>query len=326
MLILINILFIFLALFLRGGSADLVLLEHFDSIGRQILFQLRLMSVLTSIAVGVSLSIVGLYLQTLFVNPLASPFTLGVSPMSSLFISIFIFLGSQFYFFDHVAYDSVIFYLFQLLFSLIGAIITFLLILRLQNRFSNVSLMILIGVMLGSFAGALQQLLEIFMNREQLQMNFFWNMGTFDISSFRIVLLLLLTAFITFYMFFKLANKSDLFLLGEIYSQSMGLNLNKYLFRVLTIASIAIAIVVTFCGPIGFVGLIAPHIAKSIVRSNRHHILLSITALIGSALSLFSLWISHWSIFETTVPINIILSMIGVPYTFYIILKQKNGL
>lgn len=289
----------------------------------EIIYKLRAYSVLTAIFSSVGLSIVGLYLQTLFQNPLASPYTLGISPIASLYTSILIFFSSSICYFFNININSTLIFFMQILFSLMGAYFMLFLIQKIIKKSINQSLVILSGILVGTFSGAIQQFLESYMTNSQLKQNFIWNLGSFEVLEFYKIIILVASVSLGYILLFHLAIQANKYLLGTIYAHNLGLNIKSFTSKIVWIASILVAIITAISGPIGFLGLIAPHLAKMIIKNNRHEILLTYTSLIASSIALICLFISHFEVFNQVISINIILSILGVPFTLYLLFRQN---
>jgi iron complex transport system permease protein len=289
----------------------------------QIIFKLRVFSVLTAIFSAIGLSMIGLYLQTLFQNPLASPFTLGISPIASLYTSILIFFSSSLGYYFHFEWSSVFVFFLQILFSLFGAYFMLFFIQKIIKRNINQSLIILTGILIGTFSGAIQQFIESYMSNTQLKQNFMWNLGSFDILESYKILILCFTVIMGYILLFRIASQANMYLLGTQYAQNLGLDVTSFTNKVVWIASIVVAVITAISGPIGFLGLIAPHIAKMILKDNRHENLLIFTSFIASSIALICLFMSHIDFLNQIISINIILSILGVPFTLFLLFRQN---
>jgi iron complex transport system permease protein len=289
----------------------------------QIIFKLRVFSVLTAIFSAIGLSMIGLYLQTLFQNTLASPFTLGISPSASLYTSILIFFSSSLGYYFHFEWSSTFVFFLQILFSLFGAYFMLFLIQKIIKRNINQSLIILTGILIGTFSGAIQQFIESYMSNTQLKQNFIWNLGSFDILESYKILILCFTVIMGYILLFRIASQANMYLLGTQYAQNLGLDITSFTNKVVWIASIVVAVITAISGPIGFLGLIAPHIAKMILKDNRHENLLIFTSFIASSIALICLFMSHIDFLNQIVSINIILSILGVPFTLFLLFRQN---
>jgi iron complex transport system permease protein len=291
----------------------------------QIIFKLRVFSVLTAIFSAIGLSMIGLYLQTLFQNPLASPFTLGISPIASLYTSILIFFSSSLGYYFHFEWSSAFVFFLQILFSLFGAYFMLFFIQKIIKRNINQSLIILTGILIGTFSGAIQQFIESYMSNTQLKQNFMWNLGSFDILESYKILILCFNVIMGYIFLFRIASQANMYLLGTQYAQNLGLDVTSFTNKVVWIASIVVAVITAITGPIGFLGLIAPHIAKMILKDNRHENLLIFTSFVASSIALICLFMSHIEYLNQIISINIILSILGVPFTLFLLFRQNKA-
>ena len=324
LILLLNVTFIILNLFFRDNPFDLQNYQmDFNTL--QIIFQMRIFSILAAIFSAIGLAMVGLYLQTLFQNPLASPFTLGISPIASLYISILIFFSSSLGYFFNIEFNAILLFLLQILFSLLGAYCMLFFIKKIMQKSINQSLVILTGILIGTFSGAIQQFLETYMTNIQLKQNFMWNMGSFDIIESYKIVLLAMTVIIGYIMLYRNASSANKYLLGAQYASNLGLNVTLFTNQIVWIASFLVAIITAIAGPIGFLGLMAPHIAKMVLRDNRHQYLLFYASSIASIISLICLYISHLYIFNQIISINIIMSIFGVPFTLFLLFRRSKS-
>jgi iron complex transport system permease protein len=197
------------------------------------------------------------------------------------------------------------------------------LIQKIIKRNINQSLVILTGILIGTFSGAIQQFIESYMSNTQLKQNFMWNLGSFDILESYKILILCFTVIMGYILLFRIASQANMYLLGTQYAQNLGLDVTSFTNKVVWIASIVVAVITAISGPIGFLGLIAPHIAKMILKDNRHENLLIFTSFIASSIALICLFMSHIDFLNQIVSINIILSILGVPFTLFLLFRQN---
>lgn len=286
-----------------------------------IIINFRLPKAITAILVGIGLSISGLLMQTLFRNPLAGPYVLGLSSGSSLGVAFVIlgagFLPSFFSVFLLSSYGII-------LASCIGSFAVLLLVLAVSHRLRDTATILIVGLMFSSFTGAIVSVLTYFSTAEQLQKFTFWSMGSLGNLSWQNILILSITTSIGLVLSLFSIKSLDALLLGENYAKSMGLNINKSRYIILFATSILAGSITAFAGPIAFVGLAVPHLSKMLFQTSNHKTLLWSTILIGAFLMLFCDVISQMPGMNFTLPINAITSIIGAPVVIWLIIRKKN--
>ena len=282
----------------------------------QILHAIRLPKAVTAILAGAALSVSGLIMQTLFRNPLAGPYTLGVSSGASLGVAFLTMIGGVLSTFN--------FNLSTLglpLAAVIGATLVLLLVMAVSRRVtSNVSLLI-VGMMFGSIAGALVSLMQNFANPDALKLFIVWTLGSLSSvgwgDMYMIVPILLLG---TLFVLLALKPLNGL-LLGEDYARGLGINVSRSRLYIVLATGLLAGGVTAFCGPIAFIGVAVPHIARGIFRTSNHRITIPAAALIGACLLLVCDVLC--SLFIYPLPISTVSALFGAPMIIWIILKNK---
>lgn len=283
-----------------------------------IIFNFRLPKALTSILVGIGLSISGLLMQTLFRNPLAGPYVLGLSSGSSLGVALVI-LASSFLGFGISNIEFSI-----ILASCLGSFIVMLLVLIISQRLRDTATILIVGLMFSSFTGSIVSILTYFSSAEQLQKFTFWSMGNLGNLSWQNILILGITVLFGLLLSLFSIKSLDALLLGENYARSMGLNIKKSRYIIIIATSILAGSITAFAGPIAFVGLAVPHLSKLLFQTSNHKILFCSTILIGGILMLFCDMISQLPGFDFTLPINAITSIVGAPIVIWLLIQKKN--
>lgn len=289
-------------------------------LGNDLLYRFRLPKAVAALLGGVALSLCGLQMQTLFRNPLADPYILGVSSGSGLGVALYI-MGTTFA--GGVVNGSLAQTLGTAGAALAGAITVTILILYVSEKIrSNLSLLIF-GVMTGMVASALVNLLQYASDSNALKAYVLWTMGSFaglDNTQLGILAVLVLAGIAV-----SVRNIKDLnaILPGEEYARSIGLDIKHIRNRILISTTLLAGAVTAFCGPIGFLGIAVPHIARFIFRDANHRILVPATALIGGALMLFADTLSQLPGTGSVVPINTVAALLGIPVILAIILRRN---
>ena len=284
---------------------------------QQIIHAIRLPKSLTAVMAGASLSVAGLIMQTLFRNPLAGPYTLGVSSGASLGVA-FLTMCSTLVSIQFSAFG----YQFVLpLAACLGASLVLLLVLAVSRRVTgNVSLLI-VGMMFGSIAGALVSLLQNFANPDALKLFIVWTLGSLSSvgwSDMQMLVPVLLLGGLFVVLSLKPLNG---LMLGEDYARGLGINVSRTRLYIVLATGLLAGGVTAFCGPIAFVGVAVPHIARGLFRTSNHRVTIPASALIGACLLLVCDILC--SLFIYPLPISTVSALFGAPVIIWIILKNK---
>lgn len=299
---------------LTGGEASKSTWEY-------IIINYRLPKAITAVLVGVGLSISGLLMQTLFRNPLAGPDVLGLSSGAILAVAIVI-LGAGLLpsFLNTILLSSYGI----VLASTLGSISVLLLVLLVSQRLRNTMAILIVGLMFGSFTSAIVGVLTYFSSAEQLQKFTFWSLGSLGNLSWSSIVVLAISVSIGLLLSASSIKPLNALLLGENYAKSMGLNFKKTRLIIILATSILAGSVTAFAGPIAFIGLAVPHIAKLTFRTSNHAVLYWSTLFYGGIIMLFCDIASQLPGLETTLPINAITSIIGAPVVIWLLVRKRN--
>lgn len=279
--------------------------------------EIRLPRVITAILSGAALSVGGLLMQSYFRNALAGPYILGISAGGGLGVAILLMAGSLFTI-DITGLGNA-----TILFSVIGSALTLGLIMLLSRKIGNGPMLLIAGLMIGSFASAMVSILQYFAPSDTIKRYLLWTMGSLTAVDMSELILFggVIIAFLFFAMFF--ANGLNAFLLGETQAQTLGISPSKIKWMVMLMTGVLAGIVTAYCGPIAFIGLTAPHIARLIIKSQNHHLLIPFSAIVGAILLLFCDIIAQLPGVDLLLPINAVTSLIGAPIVVFIILQSK---
>jgi iron complex transport system permease protein len=257
-------------------------------------------------------------MQALFRNPLAGPYVLGVSSGASLFVALAIMAGDIFLinsdFFSEVNLA---------LAAGVGAAASLLLILIISEIIKEPNTVLIIGLMFGHLTGAVVTILQYFTEAKKLQGFVMWGMGSFSNVVWNQFWILLLLVFLGSAVSIFLSKSLNAYLLGDTYAESIGLNIKRT--KLLTITSTALLAggVTAFCGPIAFLGMAVPHLAKSIVKTSDHTILIPLVALIGGILAIFCDIVAGVPFVNSSLPINAVTSIVGAPVVIWVIIQKR---
>lgn len=283
-----------------------------------ILTEFRIPKAITAIFAGSALAVSGLLMQTLFRNPLAGPYILGISSGASLGIAVLILLvsigGFSSIFLSNWSF---------IIAAAIGAFLIMLLVVIMASKIKNTMSILIIGLMFGSFASAIISIMAYFSSASQLQQFIAWsfgNLGNHSTEELWVYFVVYIFGIIPLLFLIKPLNS---LLLGENYAQSLGVNIKKVRFGILVVTSLLTGLVTAFSGPIAFVGLAVPHLTKLIFNTSNHLILIPAVLLNGAILMLISDTIAQLPNSEFTLPINAITSLFGAPIVIWLIVRKR---
>ena len=287
-----------------------------DAVTARIIIDIRLMKAIVAILAGAAVSVSGLQMQTLFRNPLAGPYVLRVSSGASLGVALFI-LGAPLLGF---AASPLLTTLGTAGAAWLGAAAILALVATVSRRIKDIMVILILGMMIGSAVSAIVQILQYLSNEEALKSFIVWTMGSLgDVTSSQ--LLLVAPAIIAgLVIAVSVIKPMNMLLLGEAYARTMGLNIQRTRTLILLSTTLLAGTITAFCGPIGFIGLAIPHVARILFRNADHRILLPAAALSGAIALLVC------DIFSKllTLPVNTITALLGIPIVIWVVIKNKN--
>lgn len=287
---------------------------------RYILMDYRLPKAITAMLAGGGLAISGLLMQTLFRNPLAGPFVLGLSSGASLGVAVLILGASAFGGF----FGTLLLSQWSLVVAAgLGSFLVLLAVLAVTFRIKDTMAILIIGLMFGSVTTAVVSVLSYFSNAEQLQQYIFWSFGSLGNQSWEGVLILSL-CFLAGLLLSLFSSKSlNSLLLGENYAKSMGLHIKRTTFIIILSTSILAGGITAFVGPIAFVGLAVPHLVRQFFKTANHLILLPAVLVCGSLLMLICDTVAQLPFSAFTLPINAITSLVGAPVVIWLLVRKR---
>lgn len=290
--------------------------EEVSSSTRLIVLDIRLMKAIVAVMAGVALSVSGLQMQTLFRNPLAGPYVLGISSGASLGVAIFI-LGMPIL---GLAGNSTFSSIGTAGAAWIGSALILAFIASVSIRIKDIMVILILGMMFSSGVSAVVQILQYLSNEEALKSFVIWTMGSLgDVTSAQLKLLVPAVA-AGLVLSVAVIKPLNLLLLGEQYASTMGLEVRKARYLIFLSTTLLAGTVTAFCGPIGFVGLAIPHISRMLFRNADHRVLLPGTALCGAAVLLLCDIVSKW----LTLPINTVTALLGIPVVVWVVVRNKS--
>lgn len=282
---------------------------------RSIVLDIRLVRAIVAVAAGAALSISGLQMQVLFRNPLAGPYVLGVSAGASFGVALFLLGAPLLGFTISPTLQSIG----TAGAAWIGAAAVLMMVVALSHRIKDIMVMLILGIMLSSGVGAVVEILQYFSNEASLKSYVVWTMGSLgDVTSTQLAIL---TPVIIAGLAMAVATIKPLNMLlaGERYAASMGLNISRTRTAILLSTTLLAGTITAFCGPVGFVGIAVPHIARMLFRSADHRVLLPATILSGVVMMLVGDIVAKLF----TLPINTVTALMGIPIVVYIVTRRR---
>jgi iron complex transport system permease protein len=328
-IILLLAIFMLVIIDLVTGSVDIPLQDILDFLFSKsrfqdssyiIITQLRIPRIITAIFAGAALSVSGLQMQTIFRNPLAGPFVLGISSGASLGVALLILGGGAFL----TTYLSVSIQDWAIILSACtGAGLVLILLLVISFKVRDVITLLILGIMFGSAVSSVVSIMQFFGDASQLKVYVIWTMGSLSALSQRQLIIFMIILVTGLFIALLIIKKMNVLLIGEQYARSLGVNIKQTRILIFISTSLLAGSVTAFCGPIGFIGIAVPHITRMLFKTMNMHVLLPGTIFTGSVVLLLSDIISQLPGYEQTIPINSVTSLIGIPVVIWIILKNQ---
>lgn len=297
------------------GFGDLInSLFHFDETNTNQLIarEVRIPRMFTALIAGAGLSVAGLLMQTLFNNPLAGPYVLGINSGASLFVAFSIMTGIPFLSSDFGIITN----------ALLGALIFGLIISLFSELVRSQISLLLIGIMLGSFTSAIVSLLEVSSNASELKIFTLWSLGSLSRIEFDQIPLISLVFIIGIVGSLFLVKPLNLLVLGQNQARLLGLNYKRTRFVIIGITAILTGLITAFCGPIAFVGLAVPNLVRILLKTQHHGLLIVSCAFIGGIFVLLCDALIQALENYMLIPINVLTSIIGAPIVVLLILRK----
>ena len=283
-----------------------------DAMTGTIVIEIRLMKSLTAILVGVALSISGLQMQTLFRNPLAGPYVLGISSGAALGVALFL-LGMPLLGWSWIGGMGV------LGAAWIGAFAILAVIAVVSRRVGDVMVVLILGILFSSGVSAVVEILQFLSNESALKSYVVWTMGSLGEVTLRQMPILAGAIAAGVALSAVVVKPLNILLLGEEYAQTMGIRIRRTQTLIFLSTTLLAGTATAFCGPIGFVGLAVPHVARMLFRTADHRVLLPASALIGTVMMLACDLISK----SLALPINSITALLGIPIVVWVVFRHR---
>ena len=287
-----------------------------DASTRLIVLDIRLIKAIVAILTGMALSVSGLQMQTLFRNPLAGPYVLGINSGASLGVALFI-LGMPLL---GVATNSTLSSVGTAGAAWLGSALILAFVASVSTRIKDIMVILILGMMISSGVSAVVQILQYLSNEEALKSFVIWTMGSLGDVTTNQLHIMLPAVLLGLVVSVAAIKPLNLLLLGEQYARTMGLNVRRSRYLIFLSTTLLAGTVTAFCGPIGFVGLAIPHIARMLFSNADHRILLPASALCGAVTLLICDIVSKW----LTLPINTITALLGIPIVIWVVIRNKS--
>lgn len=273
----------------------------------KIILNIRLIKAVVALLAGAALSVSGLQMQTLFRNPLAGPYVLGISSGASLGVALVVLAG----FGSSIGIAGA---------AWLGAVLVLVVIAAVGHRIKDIMVILILGMMFSSGVGAIVQILQYLSKEESLKAFVIWTMGSLGDVTFDQLAVLVPSIIAGLLLAVVTIKPLNLLLFGEEYAVTMGLNIRRSRGLLFLSTTLLAGTVTAFCGPIGFIGLAMPHVTRMLFRNSDHRVLVPGTVLSGAAVLLLCDLVSKMF----TLPINAITALLGIPIVVWVVLRNKS--
>ncbi len=294
--------------------------EETKSSWQYIVFDFRLPKAITAILSGAALSVSGLLMQTMFRNPLAGPFVLGVSSGASLGVALYIMGGgilASFLSISSISNSGMV------VAAILGALTVLALVLTLGSKIKNNITLLIVGIMFGSLTSGIVNILQYFSSEENVHKFVIWTLGSLSAVSMEDALVITPVICIALMLCITMQKSLNTLLLGEHYAKNLGINTRHIQLIIICITGILAGTITAYTGPIAFVGIAIPHLARNLFKTSNHNILVPTTILIGAIFMLICDIFSQLPGNSTSLPINSVSAIFGAPVVIWIIIKRN---
>ncbi len=293
---------------LSGGDCDPLIAD--------VVWKIRFTKSIVALIVGVALASAGLQMQTLFSNPLAGPYVLGVSSGAGLGVSLFLLgaplLGLHYSpFWQSIGIAGA---------AWVGSAAILIVMMIISQRLKDIMTILVLGMMLGSGVGSAVEILQYLSEESALKSFVIWTMGSLGDVTLKELWVLATAVFVGLLLQLSIIKPLNVLLLGENYARTMGINIPRTRSTIFLSTTLLAGSVTAFCGPIGFVGLAIPHVARMVFRTANHATLIPASMLLGAVMMLLCDIISK----QLLLPINAITALCGIPIVIAVVLKNRN--
>jgi iron complex transport system permease protein len=287
-----------------------------NAVFRVIILENRLPQTLTAMTAGAGLAVSGLLMQTVFSNPLAGPSVLGISSASSLGAAVVTFLFSSLWGSFNTAFSVVSG-------SLAGSLSVLVLLVFLSDVLKNNLTLLISGMMLSYVCAAAVSVLNFFGNEESVKNFAVWSSGSFSCAGLNDLCFLAAVVLVSVAAAFLMTKPLNLFLLGENYAQNLGVSVKRAKMILLLISGVLTAVITAYCGPVSFIGLAVPHIARLVFKTSNHQKILPYSAVLGSCTALACNFLTILPAEKGILPLNAVTPLFGAPVIVYVLLNKN---
>ena len=288
-----------------------------------IILKFRLPKALTATLAGAALGVSGLQTQTLFKNPLAGPFILGISSGASLGVALLVLAANTTGMGALLTNLGIIGDLSLAIAASLGAALVLLMVLLISRNVPDSTTLLILGLLFGYATNAIVSILLHFSDNNEIQSYLQWTFGSFGGVTWQQMVILAPVILLGLIMALLLSKPLNVMLLGESQAQTLGLAVQQTRFWIITSASILAGAITAFCGPIGFLGVVVPHLCRNLFKTVDHRILIPVVAMMGAILALVADLVSQLPGSQTVLPLNSITALIGVPVVMWVILHRS---
>lgn len=285
-----------------------------------IIFDFRIPKAITAILAGAALSISGLQMQSVFRNPMAGPYVLGISSGASLGVAIIVLGFSSILSFNNIAFLENFTIIIA---ACLGAGGILLLILLVSARIKDNITILILGILFSGIASSVVSIMQYFSSESMLKAYVIWTMGSLANVSNQQLQILSIVIIIGLTISFFSSKYLNALLLGEVYAKSIGINIQLTRIIIFISTSILAGSITAFCGPIGFIGIAVPHVTRLLFKTSNHFVLIPGSIILGGITLLISDIISQLPGLESNLPINSITALIGIPVVIWIVMRNK---
>ncbi|MEM7556671.1 MAG: iron ABC transporter permease [Cyanobacteria bacterium P01_A01_bin.84] len=289
-----------------------------------IILKFRLPKALTATLAGAALGVSGLEMQTLFKNPLAGPFVLGISSGASLGVALIVLATNTTGVGLWLIKLGIIGDLSLVIAACLGAALVLGMVLLISHRVPDSMTLLILGLLFGYATSAIVSILLHFSDSNQIQSYLQWTFGSFGGVTWRQMVILAPVILLGLIMALLLSKPLNVMLLGESQAQTLGLAVQQTRFWIITSASILAGAITAFCGPIGFLGVVVPHLCRNLFKTVNHKILIPVVTMMGAILALIADLVSQLPGSEAVLPLNSVTALIGTPVVMWVILHRRS--
>ena len=301
------------------GSVKIPLGELFsdNEVYNNIIYNFRLPKALTALITGAAISVAGLIMQTLFHNPLAGPYVLGVSSGASLGVAIFILAGAILpTAFIESGWGLVIS-------ATLGAVLVLMMVLAVSFRVRQAVSLLIVGIMFGQLSGSLVTILQNSSDPDSLKLFVVWTFGSLSAVTWNYMWVMLPIVIIGLTIVFAIQKPLNALLLGENYALGLGVNVVRTRLMIIIAIALLAGATTAFTGPIAFIGMAVPHLVRGLLKTSNHQSTIPGTILVGASLLLLCDIVCQMPANGYTLPINAVSALVGAPIIIWIILRKK---